>query len=105
MVHRFLFPVSCAGGSPSSSSSPPVKPQAEGTSDLTVDAYYNFYQPSRYPAYYNNLYSYQQYPVTAATHRTPAWLSVIAMTPIVVIIIVNKNIDVIPCGGLYPNTK
>ncbi|CAL8328316.1 unnamed protein product [Arctogadus glacialis] len=50
------------GGSPSSSSSPPVKPQAEGTSDLMVDAYYNFYQPSRYPAYYNNLYNYQQYP-------------------------------------------
>ncbi|XP_031426475.1 doublesex- and mab-3-related transcription factor 1 isoform X2 [Clupea harengus] len=35
---------------------------SDGTSDLVVDAsYYNFYQPSRYPAYYSNLYNYQQY--------------------------------------------
>nr|ACR77512.1 Dmrt1b [Clarias gariepinus] len=33
-----------------------------GSADLVVDAsYYNFYQPSRYPAYYSNLYNYQQY--------------------------------------------
>ncbi|KAJ8395828.1 hypothetical protein AAFF_G00027110 [Aldrovandia affinis] len=35
---------------------------SDGSSDLMVDAsYYNFYQPSRYPAYYSNLYNYQQY--------------------------------------------
>ncbi|XP_072570570.1 doublesex- and mab-3-related transcription factor 1 [Paramormyrops kingsleyae] len=39
---------------------------SEGTSDLVVDAsYYNFYQPSRYPTYYSNLYNYQQYQVPA----------------------------------------
>ncbi|KAJ3604165.1 hypothetical protein NHX12_028906 [Muraenolepis orangiensis] len=51
------------GGS-SSSSSPPVssRAQTEGPSDLMLDAaYYNFYQPTRYPSYYNNLYNYQQY--------------------------------------------
>ena len=38
---------------------------SDGTSDLVVDAsYYNFYQPSRYPAYYSNLYNYQQYQVS-----------------------------------------
>ncbi|KAG9354302.1 hypothetical protein JZ751_012426, partial [Albula glossodonta] len=35
---------------------------SEGSTDLVVDApYYNFYQPTRYPAYYSNLYNYQQY--------------------------------------------
>ncbi|XP_076853724.1 doublesex- and mab-3-related transcription factor 1 isoform X2 [Brachyhypopomus gauderio] len=35
---------------------------SEGSADVLVDAsYYNFYQPSRYPAYYSNLYNYQQY--------------------------------------------
>ncbi|CAL8345772.1 unnamed protein product [Lota lota] len=57
------------GGSSSSSSSPPVKAQTEAPSDLMVDAYYNFYQPTRYPAYYNNLYNYQQYQVTLVSHR------------------------------------
>uniref|UniRef100_A0A674DVD9 Uncharacterized protein n=1 Tax=Salmo trutta TaxID=8032 RepID=A0A674DVD9_SALTR len=35
----------------------------DGTADLLVDtSYYNFYQPSRYPAaYYSNLYNHQQY--------------------------------------------
>ncbi|XP_066566711.1 doublesex- and mab-3-related transcription factor 1 isoform X2 [Amia ocellicauda] len=44
--------------------SPPAsRGHSEGTSDLIVDASYysNFYQPSRYPAYYSNLYNYQQY--------------------------------------------
>ncbi|XP_072521072.1 doublesex- and mab-3-related transcription factor 1 [Salminus brasiliensis] len=44
--------------SPTSSS----RGHSEGSTDLVVDAsYYNFYQPSRYPAYYSNLYNYQQY--------------------------------------------
>ncbi|KAI4871432.1 hypothetical protein NFI96_013058 [Prochilodus magdalenae] len=35
---------------------------SESSPDLVVDAsYYNFYQPSRYPAYYSNLYNFQQY--------------------------------------------
>uniref|UniRef100_A0A8B9RIH6 Doublesex and mab-3 related transcription factor 1 n=1 Tax=Astyanax mexicanus TaxID=7994 RepID=A0A8B9RIH6_ASTMX len=35
---------------------------SDASTDLVVDAsYYNFYQPSRYPAYYSNLYNYQQY--------------------------------------------
>ncbi|GLD54404.1 doublesex- and mab-3-related transcription factor 1-like isoform X1 [Lates japonicus] len=35
---------------------------AEGTSDLLMETpYYNFYQPSRFPTYYSNLYNYQQY--------------------------------------------
>ncbi|XP_074494938.1 doublesex- and mab-3-related transcription factor 1 isoform X2 [Sebastes fasciatus] len=34
----------------------------EGSSDLLLEtSYYNFYQPSRYPTYYGNLYNYQQY--------------------------------------------
>ncbi|KAM7018101.1 doublesex- and mab-3-related transcription factor 1 [Tautogolabrus adspersus] len=34
----------------------------EGSSDLLLEtSYYNFYQPSRYPTYYSNLYNYQQY--------------------------------------------
>nr|XP_020483318.2 doublesex- and mab-3-related transcription factor 1-like [Labrus bergylta] len=37
----------------------------EGSSDLLLEtSYYNFYQPSRYPTYYSNLYNYQQYQVT-----------------------------------------
>ncbi|XP_013888284.1 doublesex- and mab-3-related transcription factor 1 [Austrofundulus limnaeus] len=49
------------GGSPSQSAA--ARPLADGASDLLLDnTYYNFYQPSRYPAYYNyNFYNYQQY--------------------------------------------
>uniref|UniRef100_A0A667Y7L2 Doublesex and mab-3 related transcription factor 1 n=1 Tax=Myripristis murdjan TaxID=586833 RepID=A0A667Y7L2_9TELE len=33
-----------------------------GSPDRLVEtSYYNFYQPSRYPTYYSNLYNYQQY--------------------------------------------
>ena len=69
--------------------------------------YYNFYQPTRYSAYYNNLYNYQQYQVTRGDTPNPCWLSIIAMitTVVIVIIIVNKNNDVILFGGLYTNTK
>ncbi|XP_069783874.1 doublesex- and mab-3-related transcription factor 1 isoform X3 [Narcine bancroftii] len=40
----------------------------EATPDLVVDSSYysNFYQPSLYPAYYNNLYNYPQYQVAVA---------------------------------------
>uniref|UniRef100_A0A3P8Y2R1 DM domain-containing protein n=1 Tax=Esox lucius TaxID=8010 RepID=A0A3P8Y2R1_ESOLU len=57
----------CTGrshGGPSSSPTTSSRGQSnEGSTDLLVDAsYYNFYQPSRYPAaYYSNLYNYQQY--------------------------------------------
>ncbi|KAG7220434.1 hypothetical protein INR49_003301, partial [Caranx melampygus] len=49
------------------SASPPslsaaARTHTEGASDLLMEtSYYNFYQPSRYPAYYSNLYNYQQY--------------------------------------------
>eukprot|EP00062_Callorhinchus_milii_P008184 gi/632950707/ref/XP_007890871.1/ PREDICTED: doublesex- and mab-3-related transcription factor 1 [Callorhinchus milii] len=40
----------------------------EATPDLVVDSSYysNFYQPSLYPAYYNNLYNYPQYQMAVA---------------------------------------
>uniref|UniRef100_A0A3P9PKH7 Doublesex and mab-3 related transcription factor 1 n=1 Tax=Poecilia reticulata TaxID=8081 RepID=A0A3P9PKH7_POERE len=53
---------SSSSSSPSSSS---VRPHSEGTSDLLLEtSYYNFYQQSRYPPYYTNLYNYPQYQVT-----------------------------------------
>uniref|UniRef100_A0A4W3HSM5 Doublesex and mab-3 related transcription factor 1 n=1 Tax=Callorhinchus milii TaxID=7868 RepID=A0A4W3HSM5_CALMI len=41
----------------------PSRGHLEATPDLVVDSSYysNFYQPSLYPAYYNNLYNYPQY--------------------------------------------
>ncbi|XP_040011532.1 doublesex- and mab-3-related transcription factor 1 isoform X2 [Xiphias gladius] len=52
-------------GSRSSLSSSPsagARAHTEGPSDLLMEtSYYNFYQPSRYPTYYGNLYNYQQY--------------------------------------------
>ncbi|KAM4577070.1 doublesex- and mab-3-related transcription factor 1 [Odontesthes bonariensis] len=53
-----------AGSRSASSSSPSAAARAhtEGSSDLLLEtSYYNFYQPSRYPTYYGNLYNYQQY--------------------------------------------
>ncbi|XP_042344608.1 doublesex- and mab-3-related transcription factor 1 isoform X2 [Plectropomus leopardus] len=39
-----------------------ARAHTDGPSDLLLEtSYYNFYQPSRYPAYYGNLYNYQQY--------------------------------------------
>ncbi|XP_036384055.1 doublesex- and mab-3-related transcription factor 1 [Megalops cyprinoides] len=55
---------SATGTRPTLPSSPmsTSKGLSEGMSDLVVDAsYYNFYQPSRYPTCYSNLYNYQQY--------------------------------------------
>uniref|UniRef100_A0A3B4ZJ27 Doublesex- and mab-3-related transcription factor 1-like n=1 Tax=Stegastes partitus TaxID=144197 RepID=A0A3B4ZJ27_9TELE len=46
----------------SSSPSAAARTHTEGPSDLLLEtSYYNFYQPSRYPTYYGNLYNYQQY--------------------------------------------
>ncbi|XP_067884997.1 doublesex- and mab-3-related transcription factor 1 [Heterodontus francisci] len=43
----------------------------EATPDLVVDSSYysNFYQPSLYPAYYNNLYNYPQYQMKTPESR------------------------------------
>ncbi|KAF1389566.1 hypothetical protein PFLUV_G00074730 [Perca fluviatilis] len=39
-----------------------ARAHTEGSADLLLEtSYYNFYQPSRYPTYYGNLYNYQQY--------------------------------------------
>uniref|UniRef100_A0A4W4E2B1 DM domain-containing protein n=1 Tax=Electrophorus electricus TaxID=8005 RepID=A0A4W4E2B1_ELEEL len=58
-------PVAATTGGRSTLSPTPTaasRGHSEGSADLLVDAsYYNFYQPSRYPAYYSNLYNYQQY--------------------------------------------
>ncbi|XP_070820047.1 LOW QUALITY PROTEIN: doublesex- and mab-3-related transcription factor 1 [Chaetodon trifascialis] len=48
----------------SSSLSAGARAHTEGPTDLLLEtSYYNFYQPSRYPTYYGNLYNYQQYQV------------------------------------------
>ncbi|XP_053182121.1 doublesex- and mab-3-related transcription factor 1 [Scomber japonicus] len=52
------------GSRSTSSASPSASARAhtDGQSDLLLEtSYYNLYQPSRYPAYYSNLYNYQQY--------------------------------------------
>uniref|UniRef100_A0A671WKD6 Doublesex and mab-3 related transcription factor 1 n=1 Tax=Sparus aurata TaxID=8175 RepID=A0A671WKD6_SPAAU len=49
----------------SSSPSAVARAHTDGPSDLLLEtSYYNFYQPSRYPTYYGNLYNYQQYQVS-----------------------------------------
>nr|QJQ80116.1 doublesex- and mab-3-related transcription factor 1 [Clarias magur] len=62
-----------ASGSRSSLTQSPTaatRGHSEGSTDLVVDAsYYNFYQPSRYPAYYSNLYNYQQYQMPSGDSR------------------------------------
>ncbi|XP_043968017.1 doublesex- and mab-3-related transcription factor 1 isoform X2 [Gambusia affinis] len=61
---------SSASSSPSSSS---VRPHAEGASDLLLEtSYYNFYQQSRYPPYYTNLYNYPQYQMPHGDGRLPS---------------------------------
>uniref|UniRef100_A0A3B4ZDI9 Doublesex and mab-3 related transcription factor 1 n=1 Tax=Seriola lalandi dorsalis TaxID=1841481 RepID=A0A3B4ZDI9_SERLL len=63
--------VAVTGSRSASSSSPSAAARAhtEGASDLLMEtSYYNFYQPPRYPAYYSNLYNYQQYQVTNNNH-------------------------------------
>ncbi|KAI4820073.1 hypothetical protein CesoFtcFv8_003361 [Champsocephalus esox] len=51
-----------SGLSPSLSAG--ARAHTEETSDLLMEtSYYNFYQPSRYSAYYGNLYNYQQYQI------------------------------------------
>ncbi|KAI3372547.1 hypothetical protein L3Q82_023025 [Scortum barcoo] len=59
------------GSRSSSSPSAASRAHTEGQSDLLLEtSYYNFYQPSRYPTYYGNLYNYQQYQVTNNNHLT-----------------------------------
>ncbi|XP_037338281.1 doublesex- and mab-3-related transcription factor 1 isoform X2 [Pungitius pungitius] len=60
------------GGRSAASPSPSAGGRAhgEGSSDLLLEtSYYNFYQPSRYPTYYSNLYNYQQYQMPHAEGR------------------------------------
>lgn len=68
MNHALNLSISYFSGGRSLMPSSPTaanRGHSDGTSDLVVDAsYYNFYQPSRYPAYYSNLYNYQQYQVS-----------------------------------------
>uniref|UniRef100_A0A668UEG7 DM domain-containing protein n=1 Tax=Oreochromis aureus TaxID=47969 RepID=A0A668UEG7_OREAU len=60
-------PTSAVTGTRSASSPSPsaaARAHTEGPSDLLLETpYYNFYQPSRYPTYYGNLYNYSQYQV------------------------------------------
>uniref|UniRef100_A0A668UCY9 DM domain-containing protein n=1 Tax=Oreochromis aureus TaxID=47969 RepID=A0A668UCY9_OREAU len=55
-------PTSAVTGTRSASSPSPsaaARAHTEGPSDLLLETpYYNFYQPSRYPTYYGNLYNY-----------------------------------------------
>ncbi|XP_061586714.1 doublesex- and mab-3-related transcription factor 1 [Cololabis saira] len=56
--------LAAAGSRSTASSSPSAagRSHGDGASDLLLEtSYYNFYQPSRYPTYYGNLYNYQQY--------------------------------------------
>ncbi|XP_018592306.2 doublesex- and mab-3-related transcription factor 1 [Scleropages formosus] len=69
---------SSASGSQSALPPSPSRGCFEGSSDLVMDAsYYNFYQSSCYPAYYSNIYNYQQYQVP----RTEGLLSGHSMPP------------------------
>uniref|UniRef100_A0AAX7UVV7 DM domain-containing protein n=1 Tax=Astatotilapia calliptera TaxID=8154 RepID=A0AAX7UVV7_ASTCA len=63
-------PTSAVTGTRSASSPSPsaaARAHTEGPSDLLLETpYYNFYQPSRYPTYYGNLYNYPQYQCRAS---------------------------------------
>nr|AQT27346.1 doublesex and mab-3 related transcription factor 1 [Symphysodon haraldi]AVP26901.1 DMRT [Symphysodon haraldi] len=57
----------------SSSPSAAARAHTEGPSDLLLEtSYYNFYQPSRYPTYYGNLYNYPQYQMPHGDGRLPS---------------------------------
>lgn len=63
LIVLFLCPGTRSASSPSPSAA--ARAHTEGPSDLLLETpYYNFYQPSRYPTYYGNLYNYPQYQVT-----------------------------------------
>uniref|UniRef100_A0A3B4F6N0 Doublesex- and mab-3-related transcription factor 1-like n=1 Tax=Pundamilia nyererei TaxID=303518 RepID=A0A3B4F6N0_9CICH len=63
VICLFLCPGTRSASSPSPSAA--ARAHTEGPSDLLLETpYYNFYQPSRYPTYYGNLYNYPQYQVT-----------------------------------------
>uniref|UniRef100_A0A3B4F4N9 Doublesex- and mab-3-related transcription factor 1-like n=1 Tax=Pundamilia nyererei TaxID=303518 RepID=A0A3B4F4N9_9CICH len=60
VICLFLCPGTRSASSPSPSAA--ARAHTEGPSDLLLETpYYNFYQPSRYPTYYGNLYNYPQY--------------------------------------------
>ncbi|XP_030579363.1 doublesex- and mab-3-related transcription factor 1 isoform X2 [Archocentrus centrarchus] len=69
-------PASAVTGTRSASSSSPsaaARAHTEGPSDLLLEtSYYNFYQPSRYPTYYGNLYNYPQYQMPHGDGRLPS---------------------------------
>uniref|UniRef100_A0A3P9PMV6 Doublesex and mab-3 related transcription factor 1 n=1 Tax=Poecilia reticulata TaxID=8081 RepID=A0A3P9PMV6_POERE len=51
----------------------PLATTFNGTSDLLLEtSYYNFYQQSRYPPYYTNLYNYPQYQMPHGDSRLPS---------------------------------
>lgn len=63
VICLFLCPGTRSASSPSPSAA--ARAHTEGPSDLLLETpYYNFYQPSRYPTYYGNLYNYPQYQVS-----------------------------------------
>ncbi|XP_054628762.1 doublesex- and mab-3-related transcription factor 1 [Dunckerocampus dactyliophorus] len=52
------------------------RPPADGQSDLLLEAsYHGLFQPSCYPAYYNNVYNYQQYQVPHGDGRLAGHVS------------------------------
>ncbi|KAL7391063.1 hypothetical protein ABVT39_003701 [Epinephelus coioides] len=56
------FAVTGSRSALSPSPSAGARAHTDAQSDLLLEtSYYNFYQPSRYPTYYGNLYNYQQY--------------------------------------------
>uniref|UniRef100_A0A3Q4N2C2 Doublesex and mab-3 related transcription factor 1 n=1 Tax=Neolamprologus brichardi TaxID=32507 RepID=A0A3Q4N2C2_NEOBR len=71
-----LFSVEGRSPTPTTSSPSPsaaARAHTEGPSDLLLETpYYNFYQPSRYPTYYGNLYNYPQYQMPHGDGRLPS---------------------------------
>lgn len=66
VICLFLCPGTRSASSPSPSAA--ARAHTEGPSDLLLETpYYNFYQPSRYPTYYGNLYNYPQYQVSRSS--------------------------------------
>uniref|UniRef100_A0A3B4F6C4 Doublesex- and mab-3-related transcription factor 1-like n=1 Tax=Pundamilia nyererei TaxID=303518 RepID=A0A3B4F6C4_9CICH len=71
VICLFLCPGTRSASSPSPSAA--ARAHTEGPSDLLLETpYYNFYQPSRYPTYYGNLYNYPQYQMPHGDGRLPS---------------------------------
>ncbi|XP_031694425.1 doublesex- and mab-3-related transcription factor 1-like [Anarrhichthys ocellatus] len=72
---------------------------SEGSSDLLLEtSYYNFYQPSHYPAYYGNLYNYQQYQSFSPSSTTTGHDSSMTCRSLMV----NSNVNECDAGGKTP---